>query len=305
MRILNIGSLNLDRTYAVRNFVTPGETISALDYQTHCGGKGLNQSLALARAGASVTHLGTIGYDGEILRKTLVEAGVDVSFLRQSQLPNGHAIIQVDKSGQNCIIVYPGSNSDVSKEQIDAGIQTMSSGDWVLLQNETANVAYSIKSAAERGLKIVLNPSPVNQELLNSDLQAVDLFILNETEAQLLSAIKCTDPKILLTHLREMYPHSDFLLTFGEQGAYYQGREKTAQIIVQAAYRVNVVDTTAAGDTFTGYFLAAMMKQMNVPLAMQQASVAAAIAVSRPGAQSSIPLLTEVKDFVAKNRGNL
>lgn len=300
MRILNIGSLNLDRTYAVRDFVAPGETISALDYQTHCGGKGLNQSLALARAGAAVSHLGTIGFDGGILRDSLVQAGVDIRFLRQSDTANGHAVIQVDAHGQNCIIVCAGSNAEVTVEQIEAGLASLQPGDWVLLQNETSNLAYAVERASALGLKLILNPSPINPALLNADLRPVNLFILNETEARLLADQQTDEPMKLMAALRTIYPQSEILLTCGAQGAFYQDVAPNDLTYFRPAYQVAAVDTTAAGDTFTGYFLAAMSRQAGVQAALRLAAAAAALAVSRPGAQSSIPELAEVERFIAE-----
>ena len=297
MQILNIGSLNLDNVYRVSSFAKPGETVSAKNFSVSFGGKGLNQSVALAKAGAKVKHLGVIGYDGNDLKVALEEAQVDVSLIRQVDIANGNAVIQVDDAGQNCIIVNAGSNDCLTEEQIDAGLRQMQVGDMVLLQNETNKLAYALERAKQYGLKVVLNPSPINEALLAVDLQTVDLFVLNEIEAEFLTSMSNVKPEILLNSLHEKYPQSDFLLTLGERGSVYFSNGK---ILEQHPYEVKAVDTTAAGDTFTGYFLASIANEKDVKTAMNIASAAAAIAVSKHGAQSSIPTLNKVEKFISE-----
>ena len=292
MQILNIGSLNLDNVYRVSSFAKPGETVSAKNFSISFGGKGLNQSVALAKAGAKVKHLGVIGYDGNDLKVALEEAQVDVSLIRKVDIANGNAVIQVDDAGQNCIIVNAGSNDCLTEEQIDAGLRQMQVGDMVLLQNETNKLAYALERAKQYGLKVVLNPSPINEALLT-----VDLFVLNEIEAEFLTSMSNVKPEILLNSLHEKYPQSDFLLTLGERGSVYFSNGK---ILEQHPYEVKAVDTTAAGDTFTGYFLASIANEKDVKTAMNIASAAAAIAVSKHGAQSSIPTLNKVEKFISE-----
>ena len=166
MKIMNLGSLNLDKVYAVRHFVQAGETVLADRCEVHCGGKGLNQSIALAKAGAEVLHLGKIGPDGTALEQILSCSGVDVSLLLPSENDSGHAIIQVNTDGQNSIIVYGGANQEITPAEIDQALTRMCAGDLFLTQNETSCVPYALQKAKKVGLKTVFNPSPITQELL-------------------------------------------------------------------------------------------------------------------------------------------
>ena len=190
MKILNFGSLNIDMVYDVDNFVRPGETISSLKMEKFAGGKGLNQSIALSKAGADVYHAGMIGNDGEFLKEILKENNVDTTYLKSIDGPSGHAIIQVDKNGQNCILLYSGSNSMINEEFVDNVLENFGKGDLILLQNEISCLAYIIDKAHEKGLTIALNPSPMNEIIRNCNLGFVDYFILNEVEAELLTSKK-------------------------------------------------------------------------------------------------------------------
>lgn len=294
-KILNIGSLNLDRTLYVDKFVQAGETVRANELRTSAGGKGLNQSIALARAGATVIHTGAIGCDGEFLRAALENEGVDVTDIKQVDGANGQALIQVDEQGQNCIIVYPGSNNSITPEQIDNSLKRLQAGDMVLLQNETSNLSYALSAARAAGLYIVLNPSPLTDSLKKMNLGAVNCLILNETEAKGLTGCDDNSPRQLISALRKKYSDTDCLLTLGAEGAIYISPEK---IYSCPAYKVKAVDTTAAGDTFTGYFLAALLKGEDIAAALEQASAAAALAVTHIGAAGSIPNFSEVEKFV-------
>lgn len=294
MKILCFGSLNLDKVYSVSHFLRAGETLSSTKMQEYCGGKGLNQSVALARAGAETYHAGCIGQaDGGPLLAMLNASGVNTSLVKALPCPSGHAIIQVNEQGQNCILLYGGANQEVSKQQIDATLEQFQAGDMLVLQNEISNLSYLIETAGKKGMEIVLNPSPMNEAILNLPLQYVRYFILNEVEARDLCAEEGPEnefaDKLLLK-----FPNSKIVLTLGSKGSIYVDSE---QRIVQPAYRVDTVDTTAAGDTFTGYFLAGIAAKMDVKLALQQAAKAAAIAVSRKGAAPSIPTLEETQAF--------
>ena len=293
MKILNFGSLNLDYVYHVDHFVRAGETISSVDLQLFCGGKGLNQSIALSSAGARVYHAGAVGKDkGDILLNTLVDSGVDVSFVRCKDVQTGHAIIQIQPDGENCILLYGGANKTLDEQDIDITLQAFEKEDYLILQNEVNNMPYIMKQARERGMKIVLNPSPMNDEILNLPLSYVDYFILNEIEIEAFVPEKITINDRLSAFSRK-FPEAGIVLTLGGKGVLYQGPEGSFK---HGRYKVNAIDTTAAGDTFTGYFIAMISDGYNIGKALEYASKAAAIVVSRKGAAVSIPKLTEVEN---------
>lgn len=290
MKILNFGSLNLDYVYAVDGFLRPGETKHSLQMDIFCGGKGLNQSIALARAGATVAHAGCIGQDGERLRLQLTENGVDTQQLRTLPCPTGHAIIQVDTSGQNCILLYGGANQQISDAQVEEVLASLEPGDIVLLQNEINQTHSIIEKAYALGLRVALNPSPVDEKLRDFPLDKVHWLLLNEVEGNDLTGF--TQPQEILAALLARYPNLKIVLTLGQDGVLYRDKDTTAH---HSIYPVSVVDTTAAGDTFTGYFLASVLRELPVEEALRLASVASSFSVSRNGASDSIPLLEEVE----------
>ena len=288
-KVLNFGSANMDHVYKVNHLVMPGETISAGNLLHFCGGKGLNQSIALARAGACVYHAGAIGTDGLILKEQLEQDGADVTNLQvREDVGTGHAIIQVDEQGQNCIILYGGANQSMTREQIDATLEHFEKGDILLLQNEINEVAYIMEQAGKKGMRIFLNPSPCDEKIKNLPLELVDTFLLNEVEGAQITG----ENEKIMDALKKQFPEAHIILTLGSQGAVYGYKE---QEIFQPAQKVNTVDTTAAGDTFTGYYIAQISKGNTVEEALKLATGAAAIAVTRPGAVPSIPFLKEVE----------
>lgn len=293
MKILNFGSLNLDYVYMVDHFVSPGETTSSEKCDIYCGGKGLNQSIALARAGAQVYHAGCIGKGGEILKNKLCESGVDVRFISYEDCPTGHAIIQVDKTGQNCILLYDGANQAITENQVDRIIEHFEKDDILLLQNEINLMEYIMQKANEKGMKIALNPSPINEKLKEYPLQYVKYFLLNEIEGNEITGEK--EPEKIVNELLKRYPDSGVVLTLGKEGVLYKDKNVQAQ---NGIYKVKVVDTTAAGDTFTGYFLASILENLTIQESLKRASLASSIAVSRKGASDSIPLNEEVMNSV-------
>ena len=298
MRVLCFGSLNIDYTYKVDHFVGKGETLSSESLQVFSGGKGLNQSIALAKAGADNYHAGAIGEDGRFLLKIMEDAGVHTEYV--AELPDvrtGNAIIQNDREGDNCILLYGGANQAVTQEQVDEVLSHFQAGDFLVLQNEINELEYIVRKAHEKKMKIVLNPSPMNEKVTALPLDFVDYFMLNEVEAgQILGrAVQDGyDGEALASALLARFPDAAVVLTLGGDGSVYMDREKT---IRQPVYKVKAVDTTAAGDTFTGFFIGGIMNGLTVNEAMDQASRAAAIAVTRQGAAPSIPLLEEVKQF--------
>lgn len=295
MKVLNFGSLNIDKVYKVVEFVQPGETILSLDYQEFCGGKGLNQSIALSRAGALVYHAGAIGEDGMRLKDALEEAGVKTAFLQILSEPSGHAVIEVDGSGQNRIIVTQGTNGRITENYVDRVLDHFEKGDMVLLQNEISNIPYIMEKAKEKGMLIAFNPSPVNEALYEYPLNLADVFILNEKEGMALAGTtECCREKIL-DCLEKKYPDAVFVLTLGAEGACYRGKGERC---CQAAFPVETVDTTAAGDTFCGYFLMEYINGKRPSEALLTATKASAIAVGRRGASPSIPIFEEVESFL-------
>lgn len=286
MKILNFGSLNIDYVYEVNEFVKKGETISSARLSIYPGGKGLNQSIALSRAGAEVYHAGKIGEDGTILKELLRKTGVHTRFVERSEsIRTGNAIIQNDKSGDNCIILYGGANQTITREMIDRVLTGFDSEDWILLQNEINELPYIVEKAHEKKMKIVLNPSPVNDKIFDINLDYIDSFIMNEGEAKAIVG-DCEERDELIRRIQRRFPDSEVVLTVGEEGSFFIMPDK---IVKQKAYPVECVDTTAAGDTFTGYYIAERMEGKTIEESLEYAAKASAIAVTSKGAAPSIP----------------
>lgn len=290
MKYLVFGSLNIDRTYSVPHFVAAGETMSAAKMELFCGGKGFNQAVALARAGKEVYFAGAVGADGQMLLDALAADGIHDKYIKRTAGASGHAVIQVDQSGQNCIIILPGANGEITEADVDAVLADFEKGDLIVLQNEITCVAYILRKAAEKGMIVALNPSPYDQRIAEYDMNCVDYLLVNEVEGNAITG--CTEPDAIADKLKQLYPTMNLVLTLGSRGAIYCGADgsRTATGI----YRTNAVDTTAAGDTFTGFFLAQITDSGNAALALQQASIASGISVSRKGASPSIPSAEEV-----------
>lgn len=290
MKILNFGSINIDHVYSVDHFVRPGETLGSSRYRQFAGGKGFNQSVALAYAGATVYHAGNVGKNGLWLVDHLRQCGVDVSFIKVVDTPTGHAIIQVNPQGENSIILYGGANQLVTESDAENVLSNFSHGDHLLLQNEISSIPEIMKLAARRGLNIVFNPAPVNSEVVSFPLDLVDIFILNEIEGRELTGESGLDK--ICSSMRENYSSAVTILTAGNRGVLYADSERTLRV---AAENVKPVDTTAAGDTFIGYLLDGIVKRMDVEEALRFASKAAAVCVTRPGAADSIPKREELE----------
>ena len=291
MKILNFGSLNIDNVYSVSHFVRAGETLASTSLNHYPGGKGLNQSVAFAKAGAKVFHAGLIGTDGKMLSDLLENSGVNVTFVRTLQNEvTGHAVIQVNADGENCILLHGGANQMVDDAFVNEVLSHFDKGDAIILQNEINNLDYIIKSAKKRGLVTVLNPSPFNEVITALDLSLIDYLIINETEGKELSGK--TESEAIISTLQARYPALKIVLTLGKNGAIYvSGDERCFQSIIEAP----VVDTTAAGDTFTGFFFTTLFEGAAPEKALLLATAASSIAVSRAGAAVSIPTRAEVE----------
>lgn len=293
MKILNFGSCNIDIVCSLDHIVKPGETLSAHSVEMFVGGKGLNQSVALANAGSKVYHAGCIGSDGSVLSDFMLNAGVDLSYLRVVDEKTGQATIQVDKNGENAIFLYAGANNAVTEEYVDSVLSNFGKGDFLLLQNEINNISYIIDKAYDRGMKIFLNPAPFNKNVADIDLNKLYCIIPNEIES---SGYTGSDGyKAFADLIRSKYPNLRAVVTLGKRGSVYIDAET---IHIQKAYTVNAVDTTAAGDTFVGYFVAEISRGKAPHEAINVASAASALTVSRKGAAPSIPTLDEVTAFL-------
>ncbi|MBQ8296278.1 MAG: ribokinase [Ruminococcus sp.] len=291
MKVLTIGSMNIDHVYSLDHIVQPGETLTTGGMNVFLGGKGINQSMALAKAGAEVYHSGMIGEDGKMFLDACAEYGVNADFIRTIDEKTGHTIIQVDKNAQNCILLYGGANQCLTEEFVDEVLSHFEKGDILLLQNEVNLLPYIIDKAYERGMQIALNPSPFDDKLNACDLTKISIFLLNEIEGgQITGEAK---PDAILDKLEELYPEARIVLTLGSDGSMYAHKGERFE---QPIFKVQAVDTTAAGDTFTGYFLAGLIDGMPVPEILRMSAKASSIAVTRPGAVQSIPYRKEVDE---------
>ena len=294
MKILNYGSLNIDYTYSVDHFVRGGETMSSEEMHVFSGGKGLNQSIALSKSGAEVWHAGAIGTgDGDFLIRQLKEAGVNTEYISVLDGKTGHAIIQKAKDGGNCILLFGGANQQITREMVDGVMDHFEKGDYLVLQNEISEIGYIMERAREKGMVLGFNPSPMDDKNSSYPLEYVDYFLLNEIEAGDICGEQGSGEE-LLQKLSDKFPASKIVLTLGGDGSLYRDGQR---ILTQGIYKVPVADTTAAGDTFTGFLIGGLVQGLDAGEALDLAAKAAAIAVSRPGAAPSIPSREEVEAF--------
>ena len=291
MKIVNFGSINIDYVYDVNHIVRAGETAESTHFSRFAGGKGLNQSVAIAKAGTPVFHAGMIGNEGIFLKQFLEEQKVDTTFVKTLEdEASGHAIIQVDESGQNSIILFGGANRKFEEQYIDGVLNQFTIGDILILQNEINAIPYILETGKNKGLKVFFNPAPMNREVLNYPLNCVDCFIVNEIEGSELTGE--TEPERIISAILNQYPKSSIILTMGENGSIYADKQKTMKI---AAVKVDAVDTTAAGDTFIGYFISEFAKQNDVESCLKMATQAATVCVTRRGSADSIPERSELQ----------
>ena len=295
MKVLNIGSMNLDLVYSVDHIVQPGETEASFALDTFLGGKGLNQSMALAKAGVEVYQGGMIGEDGQVFLDACKQYGVKADYIRTVPGKSGHAVIQRDKNAQNCILLYGGANQMLTEEYVDSVLADFGKDDILLLQNEVNQMPYIVDKAYEKGMQIALNPSPFNEKLDEVDMKKISIFLLNEVEGNQVTGL--TDPDEIIAEMLTRFPNAKIVLTLGKDGAVYAD---ASQKHFQPIFKVKAVDTTAAGDTFTGYFLAGLLDGMPVPEILKMSAKASSIAVTRAGAVPSIPYRDEVMAALAE-----
>jgi len=294
MAITNIGSINIDNVYRVDDFAAPGETILVNDYNRGLGGKGANQSIALSSAGSTVRHIGAIGGDGDWTCAALRAAGVDTQGISVVERPTGHAVIQVNRHGENSILVHSGANVGLTMDQVQGAADSMTPDDWLLFQNETNLTREIARVGRARSVRICYSAAPFIAELALPLLPDIDLLVVNELEAASLASH--------FGGIEDSIPVPALLVTRGGAGASYAVRnaDGTFDTVSTPAFAVTATDTTGAGDTFLGYFLSSLDTGLDALTALRRASAAAALQVSRPGAADAIPLSAEVDDFLAR-----
>ena len=291
-KLINIGSLCIDRVYKVPKIATQGETVTSLSWDTFSGGKGLNQSIAAAKAGALVEHVGCIGSDGDSLIAELGKAGIASRFVKVGVAPSGHAVIQVDEDGRNSIVISAGANRELDSELIQDAILRLEDNDWLLLQNETNGIAEAIELAAQEGKKVAINLAPADKRMFDYPLSKVALIIVNELEAMALSSKP--SPQLAFDWLINAYPKIDIVLTLGEEGV-WSYRAKDSARKGMGSFNIDATDETAAGDSFIGFLMAMLVAGRDLHESITLASAAGALATTKAGAVDSIPSLDAVK----------
>ncbi|HEY5586796.1 MAG TPA: ribokinase [Ruminiclostridium sp.] len=290
MKILDFGSINKDYVYSVDHIVTPGETISSKSLDTFWGGKGLNQCVALAKAGSDVYMAGQAFFeDKDEITQLLAGYAIHSDYMGFCNAPTGHTIIQVDSKGQNCIVLFPGANNCNSKEFIEEVLSQFSKGDIILLQNEINHIEYIIDKAFDKGITIVFNPSPFDNSFFKFQLHKIGIFILNEVEGTAFTGK--SDPNEILKSMLEIAPSAIIVLTLGKNGVLYMDKN---HFYKHGIYNVPVIDTTGAGDAFSGFFLAAYSSGHDIDYCLKVASIASSLTVSVKGATTSIPYMKQV-----------
>lgn len=292
MKILVYGSVNIDRTYRVAHVNLPGETQASLGISISAGGKGANQAAAIAKAGIPTYFSGKIGPDGIWVKDLLASYGVKTDHLLETGSHTGEALIQLDDNGQNSILLSAGGNGEICEQEIGDVLTHFSPGDWLVCQNEISCLSSLMTMAQEKGMRICFNPSPFTATLLNLPVQACDLVILNEIEGASMAGIVDADYNRVLNALTSKYPTVEFVLTVGKAGALYgKGSVRAKGEILD----LPIVDTTGAGDTFTGYYLVSRVtKCLDPEESLGMACKAASLAVNRKGAMVAMPMAQEV-----------
>jgi ribokinase len=286
----------VDHVYQVEHFVQPGETLSSSNYQRLLGGKGANQSIALAKAGSDVRHVGRIHQEDAPFKQVMITHNINCKYVSCSDSPSGHAIIQVTPTGENAIVLFAGANHELTHQDIIQALDNAKPADWVLTQNETNAIDEVLKQAKEKGLKVAFNPAPMTASVKKLPHDCIDLLIVNEVEAQEITG--CTDLEQMEAYFRHDWPSTEVIITLGKRGVCMLRKE---QKITVEAFVVDAIDTTAAGDTFIGFFLSAYSDHCDAKTALTRACAASAIAVTQLGAAQSIPEAKQVDHFLAKH----
>ena len=295
MAVINFGSINIDHVYQVAHFVQPGETIASSHYQCLLGGKGANQSIALSRAGSDVRHVGKINEADVAFKQFMIRDGIDCKHITCTETASGHAIIQVTPSADNAIVLFGGANHEMTPKDIVYALDAVKPADWVLTQNETSSIDQVLIQAKAKGLRVAFNPAPMTESVKHLPHECIDLLIVNQVEAEEISGRKELDK--IEDYFRQDWPHAEVLITLGKAGVRMLKKDKTIDV---PAFKVNAVDTTAAGDTFIGYFLSAYSNHTDSKTALIRACAASALTVMKMGAAQSIPNKEDVNRFLAK-----
>ena len=285
MAIYNLGSINADNVYRVPHLVSAGETLAARELTQGLGGKGANMSVAAARAAARAIHIGAVGPDGRWAVERLMEYGVDTRHIAQVDQPTGHANICVDDGGENAIVLFAGANHAITEGMIGGALSEASPGDSFVTQNETNGQSHGAGMARDLGLRVIYAAAPFDAAAVRAVLDHLDLLVLNEVEAAQLEAETGSNLGDL--------PVSDVVVTLGSKGCTWLSDQGEAQF---PALKVTPVDTTGAGDTFTGYLIAGLDRGMPMPQAIDLATRAGALMVTRAGTADVIPDLKEIQD---------
>jgi len=285
MAIYNLGSINVDYFYTLPHLVRPSETIAAIGFNQGLGGKGANQSVAIAKAGGAVKHIGAMNPADKHYYDQLVALNVDVSYLSMTDTATGHGIVMVDEqSAENQIVVYPGANFVITEEMVDAGLGDATSSDWALCQNETSQTDYFMKRAKDRGMNLCYSAAPFNAEKTLVMLPLINMLVVNEIEAN--------DLERELNRPIKECGIDHVLVTLGSRGVRYIGLEGEFTL---PSPSVDAIDTTGAGDTFLGLFLARYDVTGDLKASLHFAVTGAAIQVTRQGTADAIPSLDEIE----------
>jgi ribokinase len=288
MAIWNLGSINIDQVYRLDSLPKPGETLTSRSHSFGLGGKGANQSVAAAQAGATTHHLGAMGTGDDWVVTRLAEKGVDTSHIaRLADQTTGHAIIMVDQEAENAIVIHAGANRAINEAALTATLDQITASDTLLIQNEANGQVAAAKAAQAKGARVIYSAAPFDLEAVREILPHVSILAMNEGEAAQLFAALSGDLTV-----------QGLLITRGSQGAEYYDLTDN-QTYKQMSFKVTPVDTTGAGDTFAGYFAAGLDAGMPIPDALRRASAAAALQVTREGAGDAIPASSEVDVFLA------
>jgi ribokinase len=292
--LVNLGSLCIDHVYQVPAIVRAGETLLGEAPVRHAGGKGLNQSLAAARAGARVAHVGCVGADGSWLKELLAVAGVDVDGVRTcATQPTGHAMIQVGPHGENAIVIVGGANRSIQPADVDRAIARASTDGWLLLQNEINDIEDILLAARRAGVRVAFNVAPADARAGGYDRDAVELLLLNEIEAMVLAGEP--DAAAALERLTRDHTLQHVVITLGAEGVLYGCGTQRLRL---PSFAVAAVDETGAGDAFIGHLMAAWLDGLPLHERLRRASAAGALAVCSHGAAAAIPNAAAVHAFL-------
>ncbi len=298
MTVYNFGSINIDYVYRVHHLVNPGETIPSLTLETVLGGKGANQSVALARAGARVSHVGRVGLSDQWAIEALHVAGVDTTHTQCVDQASGHAIIQVDEQGENAIVLHGGANQSFDRNSLLAMLEQAEKGDWLLIQNECNALSHVFEIAKNKQLKLAFNPAPMTAGVSELPLALCNVLILNEVEARTLVKAQgnvISNEAEIMQLLSKTYPNTQIVFTLGARGAVLMHGDQRFEV---KAPTVTAIDTTGAGDTFVGYVLAGLIDGHPTAEALHKACAAGALSVTAAGATPSIPMNNDVDSFL-------